>query len=130
MSAVRRAWLADSTSRTIDEARAAAIAGIEDMKRVALQRSALSAHSNAGVGYLNLALRAADQMAKISGLYAPVRAELSGPAGQPMELLVADHPSEHLEPAELARRLRQLALDADAKAAAAAAAAGDGTAMP
>lgn len=117
MKAVRRAWLADSMSRTIDEARAAAIAGIEDMKRVALQRSALNTHTNAGVGYLNLALRAADQLAKIAGLYAPLRTELSGPAGQPLELLVSDHPADHLGPAELATRWRQLALDAEAEAA-------------
>jgi len=52
-------------------------------------------------------------------LYAPTQAELSGPAGAPLGVTVtlADHPAEHLEPAEEARRFRQLATDLEAEAA-------------
>jgi len=48
-----------------------------------------------------------------------VLAELSGPAGAPLGVTVtlADHPAEHLEPAEEALRLRRLATDLEAEAA-------------
>lgn len=52
-------------------------------------------------------------------LYAPTQAELSGPAGAPLGVTVtlADHPAEHLEPAEEAQRLRRLATDLEAEVA-------------
>jgi hypothetical protein len=70
------------------------------------------------VRYLNVAIKAQDQLARLRGLYAPTQAELSGPAGAPLGLTVtlADHPAEHLEPAEEARRLRQLAADLEVDA--------------
>jgi hypothetical protein len=116
MSAVRRSWLAEASKRTIQEDRAAAMAGLEDIKRVALQRSALNANSNAGVGYLNAAIKAEEQLARIGGWYAPQQTELSGSGGAAIAVTVADHPVDHLSPVEQARRFRRLADDAEAEA--------------
>ena len=81
--------------------------------RTALGRSTLNARSNVGVGYLNAYLKAQEQWVRLRGLDAPARTELSGPGGSALTVSVAlaDHPAEHLDPAEEARRFRQLATD-------------------
>ena len=108
MAAVRRAWLERDQAQTINAARAETIAGLEDMKRVALQRSALSARTTIGVGYFNAALKVEELRARVTGVSAPVRTELSGPGGRPLELVavVLDDWGAALEPTEEARRLR------------------------
>jgi hypothetical protein len=120
MTAVQRGWAARSARDTLDADRGRAIALAEDSVRTALTRSALSARTNVGVGYLNAALKAQEQLARLRGLYAPTQTELSGPAGAPLGVSVtlADHPAEHLDPAEEARRFRRLAADLDAGATA------------
>lgn len=119
IAAVERGWAERADRSTLEADRGRAIAQAEETIRVAASRSALNARSNVGVGYLNAALKAQDQLARLRGLYAPTQAELSGPAGAPLGLTVtlADHPAEHLEPAEEARRLRQLATDLETEAA-------------
>ena len=111
--AIERRWAERAGRATLEADRGRAIAQAEETIRVAASRSALNARSNIGVGYLNAALKAQDQLARLRGLYAPSQAELSGPAGTPLglTLTLADHPAEHLAPAEEARRLRQLAAD-------------------
>ena len=86
--------------------------------RTALGRSTLNARSNVGVGYLNAYLKAQEQWVRLRGLDAPTRAEVSGPGGSAVALSVAltDHPAEHLNPREEARRLRQMAADREAEA--------------
>jgi hypothetical protein len=118
IAAVERGWAERASRATLEADRGRAIAQAEETIRVAASRSALNARSNVGVGYLNAALKAQDQLARLRGLYAPVQAELSGPAGAPLGLTVtlADHPAEHLDPAEEARRLRQMAADLEAEA--------------
>jgi hypothetical protein len=121
MAAVERTWAARAGSDTLDADRAAAGARLEDVMRTALGRSTLNARSNIGVGYLNAYLKAQEQWIRLRGLDAPKRQELSGPGGTPIGLSVglADHPVEHLEPRDEARRLRQLAADREAEAEAA-----------
>lgn len=118
MAAVARTWVARAGPATLDADRAAAGARLEDVMRTALGRSTLNARSNIGVGYFNAYLKAQEQWIRLRGLDAPVRQELSGPGGTPIGLSVrlADHPAEHLEPREEARRLRQLAADRDSDA--------------
>ena len=117
IAAVQRGWTERADRSMLEADRGRAIAQAEETIRVAASRSALNARSNVGVGYLNAALKAQDQLARLRGLYAPVQAELSGPAGAPLGVTVtlADHPAEHLEPAEEARRFRQLAIDLEAE---------------
>jgi hypothetical protein len=121
MAAVERTWAARAGPATLGADRAAAGARLEDVMRTALGRSTLNARSNIGVGYLNAYLKAQDQWIRLRGLDAPARQELSGPDGTPVGLSVslADHPAEHLDAREEARRLRQLAADRDAEAGAA-----------
>ena len=121
IAAVVRGWAERASRATLDADRGRAMAQAEETVRVAVSRSALTARSNVGVGYLNAAIKAQDQLARLRGLYAPAQAELSGPAGTPLglTLTLADHPAEHLEPREEARRLRQLAADREAEADAA-----------
>jgi hypothetical protein len=71
-----------------------------------------------GVGYLNAYLKAQEQWVRLRGLDAPTRTELSGPSGSALGVSVtlADHPAEHLDPREEARRLRQMAADREAEA--------------
>lgn len=118
IAAIERAWAARADRSTLEADRGRAIAQAEEAVRVAVSRSALNARSNVGVGYLNAALKAQEQLARLRGLYAPVQAELSGPAGGALgvALELVDHPADHLDPLEEARRLRQLAADLEAEA--------------
>jgi hypothetical protein len=119
IAAVERGWAQRSDRSTLEADRGRAVAQAEETIRVATSRSALNARSNVGVGYLNAALKAQDQLARLRGLYTPTQTELSGPAGAPVGLTVtlADHPAEYLDPAEEARRFRQLATDLEAETA-------------
>ena len=120
IAAVERAWAERADRSTLEADRGRAIAHAEETIRVATSRSTLNARSNVGVGYLNVAIKAQDQLARLRGLYAPTQAELSGPAGGPVgvTVMLADHPTEHLDPAEEAHRFRQLASDLEAGTAA------------
>ena len=118
MAAGECGW-ADRASRARREAEhAKAIAMAEETVRTALGRSTLTARSNTGVGYLNTGLKAQELVARLRGLFAPSRTEISGPDGVPLgvSLEITDHPAEHLDPREEARRLRQMAADREAEA--------------
>jgi hypothetical protein len=121
IAAIERGWAERAGRATLEADRGRAIAQAEETIRVAASRSALNARSNVGVGYLNAAIKAQDQLARLRGLYAPTQNELSGPAGTPLGLTLAltDHPTEHLDPRDEARRLRQMAADREAEADAA-----------
>jgi hypothetical protein len=116
MRAVERSWGARSTAETLEADRARAIAAIEEAVRIAFARPTRSAATNVGVGYFNAALKAHEQWISLRGLNAPSRTEVSGPGGAPLLMVLADHPAEHLDPREEARRLRQLAADREAVA--------------
>ena len=116
MRAVERSWGARSTAETLEADRARAIAAIEEAIRIAFARSTRSSATNVGVGYFNAALKAQEQWISLRGLNAPTRTEVSGPDGGPLFVALADHPAEHLDPREEARRLRQLAADREAVA--------------
>jgi len=116
MRAVERSWGARSTAETREQDRARAIATTEEAIRIAFARSTRTATSNVGVGYFNAALKAQEQLIRLCGLDAPARTEVSGPGGVPLSFALADHPAEHLDPREEARRLRQMAADREAVA--------------
>jgi len=116
MRAVERSWGEHSTAETREQDRARAIATTEEAIRIAFARSTRTATSNVGVGYFNAALKAQEQWISLRGLNAPTRTEVSGPDGAPLLFALADHPAEHLEPREEARRLRQMAADREAAA--------------
>ena len=116
MRAVERSWGARSTVETLEADRARAIAATEEATRVAFARSTRNAASNIGVGYFNAGLKAQEQWISLRGLNAPSRTEVSGPDGAPLFFALADHPAEHLDPREEARRLRQMAADREAEA--------------
>jgi hypothetical protein len=116
MRAIERSWGARSTAETLDADRARAIAATEEATRVAFARSTRNAASNIGVGYFNAGLKAQEQWIRLRGLDAPTRTEVSGPDGAPLFFTLADHPAEHLDPREEARRLRQMAADREAEA--------------
>ena len=117
MAAVERAWRERASREHLEAEHAKAIAMAEETARTALARSARNADDNVGVGYLNTALKAQELIVRLRGLEAPTRTEIAGPGGGPVTLVaLADHPAEHLDPREEARRLRQLAADAEAEA--------------
>jgi hypothetical protein len=116
MRAVERSWGARSTAEMLEADRARAIAATEEAIRVAFARSTRNAASNVGVGYFRAALTAQEQWIRLRGLDAPTRTEVSGPDGAPLFFALADHPAEHLDPREEARRLRQMAADREAAA--------------
>jgi len=116
MRAIERSWSERSTAKALEGDRARAIAAIEEAIRIAFARSTRSAATNIGVGYFNAALKAQEQWVSLRGLNAPTRTEVSGPDGAPLLFALADHPAEHLEPREEARRLRQMAADREAAA--------------
>jgi hypothetical protein len=119
MRAVERSWGARSTAETLEADRARAIAAIEEATRIAYARSTRSAATNVGVGYFNAALKAQEQWIRLRGLDAPSRTEVSGPDKAPLYFALADHPAEHLDRREEARRLLQMAADRNAEADAA-----------
>lgn len=116
MRAVERGWAERASSEELEADRARALALAEDAIRTALARSTINANSNVGVGYFNAALKAQERVARLRGLDAPARSELSGPDGAPLRFELTDHPAEHLEPAEEARRYRVMADDLEAEA--------------
>jgi hypothetical protein len=118
MRAIERGWAARSSPETLEADRARAAARLEDAMRTALGRSTLNGRSNVGLGYLNTYLKAQDQWVRLRGLDAPTRTELSGPGGTALtgSVALADHPAEHLDSREEARRLRQMAADREAEA--------------
>jgi hypothetical protein len=116
MRAVERSWGARSTAVTLEADRARTIAATEEAIRIAFARSTRNTASNIGVGYFNAALKAQEQWIRLRGLDAPTRTELSGPDGAPLFFALADHPAEHLDPREEARRLLQMAADRNAEA--------------
>jgi hypothetical protein len=111
MAAVKRGWTERASREHLLEEQAKAIAIAEETARTATVRSTLNARSNLGAAYLNTALKAQELVARLRGLYAPSRTELSGPDGTSLGVSVelADHPAEHLDPREEARRLRRWA---------------------
>lgn len=117
MRAVERRWAARASAEALEADWARAVAEAEDSIRVALARSTREAGSNVGVGYFNAALKARDQWIRLRGLDAPARIEVGGAGGGPLVVELADHPAEHLDPREEARRLRRLADDREAAAA-------------
>jgi hypothetical protein len=116
MRAVERSWGARSTAETLEADRARAIAAVEEATRIAFARSTRSSATNVGVGYFNAALKAQEQWISLRGLNAPSRTEVSGPEGAPLFFALADHPAEHLDPREEARRLLRMAADRNAEA--------------
>jgi hypothetical protein len=116
MRAIERSWGARSTAETLEGDWARAIATTEEAVRIAFARSTRSSASNVGVGWFNAGLKAQEQWISLRGLNAPSRTEVSGPDGAPLLFALADHPAEHLEPREEARRLRQMAADREAAA--------------
>jgi hypothetical protein len=117
MRAIERTWRERASREHLEAGHAKALAMAEDTARTALARSAVNANDNVGVGYLNTALKAQELIVRLRGLDAPIRTEIAGPGGGPVALLtLADHPAEHLDPREQARRLRQMAADAEAEA--------------
>ena len=116
MRAIERSWGARSTAETLEADRARAIAATEEAIRVAFARSTRSSATNIGVGYFRAALTAQEQWIRLRGLDAPTRTEVSGPDGEPLTFALADHPAEHLDPREEARRLRRMAADREAEA--------------
>ena len=116
MAAVERSWSERSTAETREGDWARAIATTEEATRIAFARSTRSAATNVGVGYFNAGLKAQEQWISLRGLNAPARTEVSGPDGGPLSFALADHPAEHLDPREEARRLRQMAADREAAA--------------
>lgn len=118
MAVVERTWAARASRQHLEAEHAKAIAMAEETARTATLRSTLNARSNVGVGYINAALKAQELVARLRGLYAPSRTELSGPDGAALgvTLELADHPAEHLDPREEAARLRQMADDREAEA--------------
>jgi hypothetical protein len=117
MRAVERRWAQRARSTELDIERGRVIASLEEQARTAARRSALNANDNVGVGYARVQLQATEQLIGLRGLDAPIRTEISGPGGGPLTLLaLVDHPAEHLDPREEARRLRQMAADAEARA--------------
>lgn len=112
MAAVARSWVERADAETIETERAKAVAMVEETMRVSLQRSTMHAGSNMGVGYLNVHVKLLERWAKLRGLDAPQRQELTGRDGSPMQLqtvAMADHPANHLTPQERAAGFRRLA---------------------
>jgi hypothetical protein len=116
MRAIERSWSERSTAETLKGDWARALATTEEATRIAFARSTRSAATNVGVGWFNAGLKAQEQWISLRGLNAPSRTEVSGPDGAPLLFALADHPAEHLEPREEARRLRQMAADREAAA--------------
>ena len=111
MAAVERSWAERASRDHLEAEHAKAIAIAEETARTATVRSTLNARSNVGVGCLNASLKAQELVARLRGLYAPSRTELSGPDGASLGVRVelADHPAEHLDPREEAKQLRRWA---------------------
>jgi hypothetical protein len=85
MRAVEHTWRERASGDALEADRAKALAIIEDAVRIASTRSTMHAGSNVGVGYFNAYLKAQERWAKLRGLDAPGRTELTGRDGDPLE---------------------------------------------
>jgi hypothetical protein len=107
--AVREGWR--SRNADTEAERAEVVAQVREAARVAISRATLYSKTNLGVGYLNVHLKALERLARLLGLDAPVRTELSGRDGGPLGVTV--HPADALTPAEQAERFRGIAAELD-----------------
>jgi hypothetical protein len=107
--AVREGWR--SRNADTEAERAEVVAQVREAARVAISRATLYSKSNLGVGYLNVHLKALERLARLLGLDAPVRTEVSGRDGGPLG--VAVHPADTLTSAEQAERYRGIAAELD-----------------
>jgi hypothetical protein len=84
-----RAWEASKDGRTDYER---ILTGDGDTGEMAVQRMRQTAHGGHGdVRYLELAIKAMERRARLLGLDAPSRNEISGPGGQPLEIKAFDY---------------------------------------
>jgi hypothetical protein len=84
-----RAWEASKDGRTDYER---ILTGDGDTGEMAVQRMRQTAHGGHGdVRYLELAIKAMERRARLLGLDAPARSEISGPGGQPLEIKAFDY---------------------------------------
>ena len=95
-------------------ARAFQIAAAQELFRQAAARAARTGATPAGAGYMNIQLKALERLAKLLGLDAPTRADVTS-GGKP---IVEDrpHPLDDLPAAEQAQRLREWADEIEAQA--------------
>lgn len=107
--AIREGWR--SRSVDLEAERGEVIAQVREAARLSVSRATLHSKSNLGVGYLNVHLKALERLARLLGLDAPVRTELTGRDGTLLD--VPAHPAEALTPAEQAERLRGIAAELD-----------------
>lgn len=116
LTAIRRGWRRqlEENPDSLGVQRAELVAAVQEMLRTAAQRSARYHASNLGVGYLNAQLKAAERLAKLLGLDAPTRTEVTGKGGAP--LVDEPHPLDALPPAEQAARLRAWADELEQRA--------------
>lgn len=110
LSIIRKGWLKRAAGGELDGERARLVALAVERERTAIRAANRNADTQVGVGYMNVALKAQERLAKLLGLDV-MRTELTGRGGGPV--VIAPEPTwdQDLPPLEQARRLR---LEADA----------------
>lgn len=111
MRAIREGWAARNTG--LEERRAEMVAQLEADARVALTRATVNADNNRGVGYMNVHLKAMEQLARLLGLDAPRRTELTGRGGGPVELRAVPHELDGASPEQARAYLERILLEID-----------------
>lgn len=117
--AVERGWATRASLERLDAERARAVAVADELYRTAMARSTRNANANAGVGYLSVALKAQERIARLVGLDGATRTELTGAAGGPLTVLAIE-PLAHgpTNPADERARLALERFELDARIAA------------
>jgi DNA-binding transcriptional MerR regulator len=110
ISAIKKQWVEELLSGSA-ESKAQLI---ERANNIALIASATQARIKDGspqaqAAMMKIQLEVIDKVAKILGAYEPVKTELTGPNGGPIQIQTSEHPIDNISGAELASRLRSWA---------------------
>jgi hypothetical protein len=91
------------------------IAKANSISQQAAIEAAKARGTSAAVAALKLQLEVVDRIAKLTGAYAPEKAEISGPGGGAIQVVQTEHEIDQLPPAQVAARLRAWAEDIESQ---------------
>ena len=109
LTVIRQEWKEQGLD--VSGTRLELIAKANSISQQAAIEAAKARGTSAAVAALKLQLEVVDRIAKLTGAYAPERAEISGPGGGAIQVMQTDHEIDHLAPAQVAARLRTWAED-------------------
>lgn len=113
LTVIRQEWKEQGLD--VSGTRLELIAKANSISQQAAIEAAKARGTSAAVAALKLQLEVVDRIAKLTGAYAPEKAEISGPGGGAIQVVQTEHEIDKLPPAQVAARLRAWAEDIESQ---------------